>query len=165
MECSDTSDDEPDDDGGSPPQRPPSGDDEGIPASTARHIFIDPRDSCEGLNPLYLRENPHTFEPQKYQRTGIVEAWGTSDEWMEEEGNMMGKMQTQMMYGSFGSGKETPEQQFVGILKKRKQKRLMQEEPDRAPLYPYDFVLRIALVRGPADNDPDGYQEFQVRSS
>mmetsp|Transcript_21977 Transcript_21977/g.36662 ORF Transcript_21977/g.36662 Transcript_21977/m.36662 type:complete len:509 (-) Transcript_21977:60-1586(-) len=165
LECSDTSDDEPDNGRvqntlSTGPAL--SGDDKSVPSPTTSHIVFHPSDSGTGLNPLYLRENPHSFEPQKYERTGVVEAWGTKEQnentgIMGNMGTTMRKMQAQQIYRNT----ETPEQQFVGILKKRKQKKLTQEKADRTPLYLCDFVLRIALVRLPEDNEPDGYQELQ----
>ncbi|KAK9802771.1 hypothetical protein WJX73_000857 [Symbiochloris irregularis] len=87
--------------------------------------------------------------------------WGVFTEHDDQMSVMQRQMSTQQLYGYFGrkSGyDETPEEQFVGLLIKRKQRLLKQNLPNTEHLFRQDMILDIELE----NVNPRTWRRFQV---
>ena len=105
-------------------------------------LELHPEDTGQGLKRVFKTQNPYTFEPVLHEPTGTATMWGLPDEDDEDAGmaHMMRRMSTQFLY----MGRETPEQQFVGVLVERKRAALARGRDEEKESR--DLVVRVALA-------------------
>lgn len=114
--------------------------------SKKSHVYIDPADDTSTLHETFY-EDPKKFKPEPVPDSNRYRAWGllNDEDWYDEMPVMMRRMQTQFLYGELNGKPETPEQQFVEVLKSRKMKALEKERAQTDSLRKCDFILKIQL--------------------